>query len=46
MSVGVIFKSPYAKGSKAAGKAGYIARRIGVDKSINNKIPHLIASHR
>lgn len=28
MSVGVIFKSPYAKGKRAAGKAGYIARRI------------------
>lgn len=38
MSVAVVFKSPYAKGGKAAGKAGYIARRIGVDKSINNRI--------
>ncbi len=38
MSVAVVFKSPYVKGSKAAGKAGYIARRIGVDKSINNKV--------
>lgn len=38
MSVAVVFKSPYVKGGKAAGKAGYIARRIGVDKSINNRI--------
>ena len=38
MSVAVVFKSPYVKGGKAAGKAGYIARRIGVDKSINNKV--------
>ena len=37
-SVAVVFKSPYAKGGNAAGKAGYIARRIGVDKSINNKV--------
>ena len=32
MSVAVVFKSPYVKGGKVAGKAGYIARRIGVDK--------------
>ena len=38
MSVAVVFKSPYVKGGRAAGKAGYIARRIGVDKSINNKV--------
>ena len=38
MSVSLIVKVPYAKGSAAVGNVGYISRRIGVDKSINTKI--------
>ena len=38
MSVAVIFKAPYKKGGGAGGNAGYISKRFGVDKSINNVV--------
>lgn len=42
MSVAVIFKAPYKKGGGAGGNAGYVAKRFGVDKSINKLIDRKI----